>query len=122
MIDFNTAYRVRLPAVAKCRIMVGSEKMEEVSEFKYLGTVLCKHGLMEGEIREQVMKGWSVVGSLAGVMKGRNVSMDVKRGLRNSILLPTLNTWVRELNMEWGAAVERACCRDELSKRSVWSE
>ncbi len=30
------------------------------------------------------------MGSLAEVMKGRNVSMDVKRGLRNSILLPTL--------------------------------
>ncbi len=28
------------------------EKMEEVSEFKYLETVLCKHGGMEGEIRE----------------------------------------------------------------------
>ncbi len=36
------------------------------------------------------MKGRSVVGSLAAVMKGRNVSKDVKRGLRNSILLPTL--------------------------------
>ncbi len=36
------------------------------------------------------MKGRSVVGSLAGVMKGRTMSMDVKRGLRNSILLPTL--------------------------------
>ncbi len=41
------------------------------------------------------------MGSLAGVMKGRNVSMDVKRGLRNSILLPTLpygsenGTWSR---------------------------
>ncbi len=33
------------------RIMLGNEKMEEVSEFKYLGTVLCKHGGMEGEIR-----------------------------------------------------------------------
>ncbi len=42
--------------------------------------MLYKHGGMEGEIR--VMKGRSVVGSLAGVMKGRNVSMDVKRGLR----------------------------------------
>ncbi len=47
-------------------------------------------GDKEGEIRERVMKGRSVVGSLAGIMKGRNVSMDVKRGLRNSILLPTL--------------------------------
>ncbi len=53
--------------------------MEEVSDFKYLGTVLCKHRGMEGEISEQVMKGKSVVGSLTGVMKGRNVSVDVKR-------------------------------------------
>ncbi len=90
MIDFSTAYRVRLPPVARCRIILGSEEMEEVSEFKYLGTVLCKHGGMEGEIREEVMKGRSVVGSLAWVMKGRNVSMNVKRGLLNSILLPAL--------------------------------
>ncbi len=60
--------------------------------------MLCKHGGTEGEIK--VMIGRSVVGSLAGVMKGRNVSMDVKRGLRNSILLPTLNIWVRELDIE----------------------
>ncbi len=33
--------------------------MEEMSEFKYLGTVLCKHGGMEGKIRERVMKGRS---------------------------------------------------------------
>ncbi len=64
--------------------------MEEVSEVKYLGTALCKHGGMEGEKRERVMKGRSVVGSLTGIMKGRNVSMGVKRSLRNSILLPTL--------------------------------
>ncbi len=51
VIDFYTAYRVRLPAVARYRIMLGSEEMEEMNEFKYLGTVLCKHGGMEGEIR-----------------------------------------------------------------------
>ncbi len=90
VINFNTAYRVKLPAVASCRIMLASEKMEKVSEFKYLGTVLCKYGGMEGGIREQMMKGKNVVGFLTGVMKGRNVSMDVNRGLRNSILLPTL--------------------------------
>ncbi len=52
VVDFHIAYRVRLPAVARRRVMLGSEKMEEVSEFKYLGTVLCKHGGMEGKIRE----------------------------------------------------------------------
>ncbi len=36
VVNFNTAYRIRLPAVARCRIMLGSEKMEEVSEFNPL--------------------------------------------------------------------------------------
>ncbi len=42
VVDFNTAYILRLPAVTRCRVMLGSEKMEEVREFKYLVTVLCK--------------------------------------------------------------------------------
>ncbi len=54
---------------------------------------------MEGEIRERVVKGRSIVGSLAGVMKGRDVSMDVKRSLRNRILLPTLTN--RLENWTW---------------------
>ncbi len=37
VINFHTAYRVRLPAIVRCRIKLGSEKMEEMSEFKYLG-------------------------------------------------------------------------------------
>ncbi len=50
VVDFNIAYKVRLSAVARCRVMLGSEKMEKVSEFKYLGTVLCKHGCWNPEI------------------------------------------------------------------------
>ncbi len=45
---------------------------------------------MEGELRETVVKCRNVIGYLARVMKGRSVSMEVKRGLRNGILLPTL--------------------------------
>ncbi len=77
---------------------------------------------MEGEIRERVMKGRSFVGSLAGVMKGSNVSMDVKRGLRNSILLPTLTYGSR--NWTWNAAQQSRVPAVEmfLPERSVWSE
>ncbi len=113
VINFSTTYRVRLSTVASCRIMLGSEKMEEVSEFKYLGTLLCKYGGMEGEIREQVMKGRSVVGSFIGVMKGRNVCMDVKRGLRNSILLPTL-TYGSD-NWTWNGAQQLRVRAAEMS-------
>ncbi len=99
-----------------------------------MGKGLCKHGGMEGEIGEQVMKGRrSVVGSLVGAMRGRNVSMDVKRGLRNSILLPTLTygsknwTWIRVKQLRVHA-VEMSCLRgvcrlnrwDGLSNKSVY--
>ena len=36
------------------------------------------------------MKGRCDIRSLVRIMRGRNVSMEVKRGLKNSILLPTL--------------------------------
>ncbi len=75
--------------------------------------MLCKHGEMEEEIRERVMKGRGVVGSLAGIMKGRTVSMEVKRGLRNSTLLPTL-TYVSE-NWTWNGAQQSRVRSVEMS-------
>ncbi len=46
-------------AILGCKIWLGKEKMEKVSEFKYLGTILCKHGSMEGEIRERTVRALS---------------------------------------------------------------
>ncbi len=90
--------RVSVPVDERCEVVMGDEEVEVVKEFEYLGTVLCKHGEMEGEVRERAVKGRSVIGSLAKVTRGWNVSMEVKRGLRNSILLPTLTygseTWM----------------------------
>lgn len=45
---------------------------------------------MEGEIKERIMRDRSGTGAFGRVTKGRNVPVDVMRGLRNSILLPTL--------------------------------
>ena len=52
MVDFNIPYRVSVPAIGKCKVVLG-EKMEEVKEFKYLGTLQCKHGGMEGDCGRQ---------------------------------------------------------------------
>ncbi len=59
------------------------------------------------------MKGRSVVGSLAAVTKGRNVSMDMERGLRKSILLPTLTYWSE--NWTWNGAQQSGVCAVEMS-------
>ena len=65
------------------------------------------------------MKGRCVIGSPARVTKGRNVSMEVKRGLRNSILLPTLMYGSKTWDMEQDTAVNSAWCGNELSERSM---
>ncbi len=82
-------------AILGCKIWLG-KKMEEVNEFKCLGTTLCKHGSMEGEIRERIVKGRQVMGALERVMKGRNVSMAVNRGIRNNVILPTYLSYASE--------------------------
>ncbi len=51
-------------AILGCKIWLGRDRMEEVNEFKYLGTILCKHGSMEGEIRERTVKGRQVISAL----------------------------------------------------------
>ncbi len=57
---------------------------------------------MEGEIRERTVNSRQVMGALESVMKGGNVSMAVKQGIRNGVILPTLSyaseTWT------WNAA------------------
>ncbi len=71
----------------ECKIIFNSEEME-VNEFKYLGSVMYKHGGTEEEIRVRALQGRRVVGSLGQIMNGRSVSLDVKRDLRNTIIIP----------------------------------
>ncbi len=67
VVNFGNQYRVSVPVDNRCKIVMGVERMEVVKEFKYLGTVLSKHGEMEGEVRERAVKR-SVVGSLRIIM------------------------------------------------------
>ncbi len=64
--------------------------MEEVNEFKYLGSIMCKHGGTEGDTKERALQVKKVVGSLGRIMNGRSVSMEVKKDLRNTVIVPTL--------------------------------
>ena len=56
VLEFSTLYRVNVPVVKRCEVVLGGEKMEVVKEFKYLGTMLCKNGEMDGEIRARDVK------------------------------------------------------------------
>ncbi len=107
--------------------------MEEVNEFKYLGSVICKHGGTEGETRERALQGRKVVGSLGRIMNSRSVSMEVKRDLRNTVIVPTLRyateTWAwnesqRSGVQAVGMSYLRSACgvgrMDGMSNESVY--
>ncbi len=85
VVDFVCPYRVGIECEEEYKITLNGEVMEEVNEFKYLGSVMCKLGGMGGETRERALQGRKVVGSLGRIMKGRSVSMEVKRDLRNTV-------------------------------------
>ena len=77
---FDTPYKMRVPAVGRCEVVLEEETIEEVKELKYLEMVLCRHGGMEGEIRARAMKSRCFIGSLARIMRGR-ISKDRVFGL-----------------------------------------
>ncbi len=54
-----------------------------------------------------------MVGALERVMKGRSVSMEVKRGIRNSIILPTLS-YASE-KWTWNVPQQSRICVVEMS-------
>ncbi len=90
VVDFVCPYRVGIECEKECKIILNGEKVEEANKFKYLGAVMCKHGGAEGERRERALQGREVVGSLGRIMNDRSVSMEVKRDLRNTVIVPTL--------------------------------
>ncbi len=96
VVDFVCSYRVGIECEKECKIILNGGEMEEVSEIKYLGSVMGKHG-GTGETRGRALQRIKVAGSLGRIMNGRSVSMEVKRDMRNTVIVPTLTcaseTW-----------------------------
>ncbi len=120
VVDFLCPYRVGIKCEKECKIILNGEEMEEAIEFKYLGSVICKHGDIEGETREWALQGRKVVGSLECIVNGKSVSMEVKRDLRNTVLVPTRTyaseTWAWNESQRSGLqAVEMSYLRSACS-------
>ena len=65
------------------------------------------------EKQERAVEGRCVVGSLAKIMRDKNVSIEVKKGLRKSILLPTL--MYRSETCTWNRAQQSRVRAVEMS-------
>ena len=75
---------------ARLNVMLNGEALEEVDQFKYLGSVIATNGGVEADVRHRVNEGCKVLGALKGVMKNRGLGMDVKKVLYEKVVVPTV--------------------------------
>ena len=63
---------------ARLNVMLNGEALEEVDQFKYLGSVITANGGVEADVRHRVNEGGKVLGALKRVMKNSGLEMNVK--------------------------------------------
>ena len=75
---------------AKLNAMLNGDVLEEVDQFKYLGSVITANGGVEADVCHRVNEGCKVLGALKGVMNNRGVGMNVKIVLYEKVVVPTV--------------------------------
>ena len=66
---------------ARLNVMLNGEALDEVDQFKYLGSVIAANDGVEADLHHRVNEGCKVLGALKGVMKNRGLGMNVKKVL-----------------------------------------
>lgn len=83
-------------------ICLNNEMLEEVESFRYLGSCVAANGSVSEDVRQKVNEGCKVMGVLNGIFKCRALSIEVKRCLYESVVVPT----VLYGSEAWGLRVE----------------
>ena len=82
-------------------VRLDGEVLEEVAQFKYLGSIIAADGGVEADICNRVNEGCKVLGAMKGIINNRGLGMNVKRVLYEKVIVPTV-TYGSEL---WGMKV-----------------
>ena len=86
---------------ARLNVMLNGEVLEEVDQFKYLGSVIAANGGVEADVHHRVNEGCKVLDALKGVMKNIGLGMNVKV-LYEKVVVPTVmygsESWGMKVN------------------------
>ena len=79
------------------KVRVSGEEMQKVDKFNYLGATISTDGGMEEEVAHTVAEGRMVWGTMAKLWKENMISREVKRELKERVVIPTVvygsETW-----------------------------
>ena len=78
----NVSKSTRNEDGARLKVMLNGEALEEVDQFKDLGSVIAANGGVEKDVCHRVNEGCKMLGALKGVMKNRGLGMNVKFCMR----------------------------------------
>ncbi|GBP64728.1 hypothetical protein EVAR_56760_1 [Eumeta japonica] len=73
----------------ECDVLLEGEKVEQVKEFVYLGSLFTNNGKHDREIERKVNAGNKVNGALLAIMNSKSFSRQVRLAIHNGILIPT---------------------------------
>ena len=68
---------------------LGGERLEEVESFRYLGSQVARNGEIKEEVKFRVGEAGKAMGGMKKIWKNRDLGMGVKRGLYESVIVPT---------------------------------
>ena len=74
----------------RLNVMLNGETLEEVDQFKYLGSIIVANGGVEADVGHRVNEGCKVSGALKGVIKNRGLGRNVKKVLYEKVVVPTV--------------------------------
>ncbi|GBP35813.1 hypothetical protein EVAR_27733_1 [Eumeta japonica] len=74
----------------ECDKLVEGEKVEQVKEFVYLGSLFVNDGEHDRDIERRENAGNKVNGALLAIMNSKSVSRKARLALRNGVLIPML--------------------------------
>ena len=75
---------------AELKVWLNGELIEEVVLFKYLGSVISKDARVSMDVRQSVSEGAAAYGAMKSIWRLKEVGMKVKKGLYESINVPTV--------------------------------
>ena len=75
---------------SRLNVTLNGEALEEVDQFKYLGSGIAANDGVEADMHHRVDEGCKVLGALKGIMKNRGLGLNVKKVLYEKVVVPTV--------------------------------